>query len=90
MLQGTPDILEHSIILSHYGFAGVDTACDAYGWVHNYDHCRHAAGGLPCYNPAKVWLRLRLTMRTGGSAGQLCALLTLAQQGPYLSLHFQL
>lgn len=67
--EGTPDVLEHSIILSHYGFAGVDTACDAYGWLHNYDHCRrqqrdpHAAGRLPCYNPAKVMLMLTVAMR---------------------------
>ena len=59
-------MLQHAIILSHWGLHSVDNPCDAHYWVHNYELCRRhyhpgAAGSLPCYNPTKV--------RLAGSAG---------------------
>ena len=52
-------MLEHALILTHWGLLGRDNGCSPHSWVHDYDACTrahhpHAAGSLPCYNPVKV------------------------------------
>ena len=65
--EGTPDVLQPAIILSHWGLLAADSPCKAAHWVHSYEACRRlhhpgAAGSLPCYNPVKVGRPVRECM----------------------------
>ena len=53
-------VLQHSIILSHWGMTVPEDRCSVHDWIHSYERCRHlpkypvAAGALPCHVPDKV------------------------------------
>ena len=53
-------VLQHSIILSHWGLTVPEDHCSAHDWTHSYERCRRApkypmaAGVLPCHVPEKA------------------------------------
>lgn len=58
--EGTADVLEHAIILSHWGLAAPENPCRPHHWLrlfgacHQYHSRNNRAGKLPCYTPGKV------------------------------------
>ena len=53
-------IVQHAIILEHWGLLGTERFCQPREWAFEYNHCagqpdaRLEAGQAACFNPSKV------------------------------------
>ena len=62
--MGTPDVLAHSIILSHWGLLGPENPCKAHHWMKpgGYEACRQIHS-----SPERGWQPALLQSHQGGN-----------------------